>query len=112
MQFVIRLRNEGKDCNFGVDFDNYIRDAVLCKCRSDYVKLKLFEEREELTLARTLEIENQCESADHQMSHLSVRKPSKEDGKRVYDTPKRPDGKLKRKKWNSLLSLRVEWAPG
>ena len=41
LQFVTRLRKEGKDCNFGADFDNQIRDAVLCKCRSDYVKRKL-----------------------------------------------------------------------
>ena len=98
MQFVIRLRKEGKDCNFGADFDNQIRDAVLCKCRSDYVKRKQLEEREELTLARTLEIAEQCESVDHQMSHLSVREPNKEDANRVYETPERPDGKQKRKK--------------
>ena len=64
-------------CNFGADFDNQIRNAVLCKCRTDYVKRKLLEEREELTLARTLEIAEQCESVDHHMSHLSVREPSK-----------------------------------
>lgn len=98
LQFVTRLRKEGKDCNFGADFENQIRDAVLCKCRSDYVKRKLLEEREELTLARTLEIAEQCESVDHQMSHLSLREPSKEDANRVYETPERPDGKQKRKK--------------
>ena len=37
-QFVTRLRKEGKNCNFGADFDNQIRDTVLCECRSDYVK--------------------------------------------------------------------------
>ena len=56
LQFVTRLRKEGKDCNFGADFDNQIRDAVLCKCRSDYVRRRLLEERVELTLAPTLEI--------------------------------------------------------
>ena len=79
------------------DFDNQIRDAVLCKCRSDYVRRKMLEEREELTLARTLKIAEQCESVDHQMSHLSVREPSKEDANRFYETPERPGGKQKRK---------------
>ena len=113
LQFVTRLRKEGKDCNFGADFDNQIRDAVLCKCRSDYVKRKQLEEREELTLARTLEIAEQCESVDHQMSHLSVREPNKEDANRVYETPKRPDGKQKRKK-NGIRRYRfgLSGAPG
>ena len=98
LQFVTRLRKEGKDCNFGADFDNQLRDAVLCKCRSDYVRRKLLEEREELTLTRTLEIAEQCESVDHQMSHLSVSEPSKEDANRVYEKSERPSGKQKRKK--------------
>ena len=98
LQFVTRLRKEGKDCTFGADFDNQIRDAVLCKCRSDYVRRKLLEERAELTLARTLEIAEQCESVDRQMSHLSVSGPSKEDANRVYETPERPHGKQNRKK--------------
>ena len=98
LQVVTRLRKEGKDCNFGADFDNHIRDAVLCKCRSDYVRRKLLEERVELTLARTLEIAEQCESVDHQMSHLRVIEPRKEDANRVYENTKRPDGKQNRKK--------------
>ena len=61
LQFETRLRKEGKDGNFGADFGNQIRDAVLCKCGSDYVRLKLLEEREELTLVRTLELAEQCE---------------------------------------------------
>ena len=92
LQFVTRLRKEGKDCNFGADFDNQIRDAVLCKCRSDYVRRKLLEERVELTLARPLEIAEQCESVDHQMSHLRVSESSKEDANRVYKKPGRSDG--------------------
>jgi len=81
---------------------------VLCKCRSDYVKRKLLEEREELTLARTLEIAEQCESVDHQMFHLSVSEPSKEDANRVYEKRERQA----KEKWNSVLSLWVKWTPG
>ena len=43
----------------------------------------------ELTLARTLEISEQCESVAYQMSHLSVSEPSKEDANRVYERPER-----------------------
>ena len=70
MQFETRLRKEGKDGNFGADFGNQIRDAVLCKCGSD-IRLKLLEEREELTLVRTIELAEQCERVEHQMSQLS-----------------------------------------
>ena len=33
-QFVTRLRKAAKDCDFGTDTDNQIRDAVLNKCTS------------------------------------------------------------------------------
>lgn len=44
-QFVTGLRKEGKDFSFGENFDNQIRDLVLCKCKSDFVKYTLLEER-------------------------------------------------------------------
>ena len=67
LQFVTRLRKEGNDCTFGADFDNQIRDADLCKCRSDYVRRKLLEERVELTLVRNRrppKVTSQCEWAE------------------------------------------------
>lgn len=76
LQFVTRLRKERKDCNFGVDFGNQIRDAVLCKCSSHYVIVKLLEEREVLPLVRTLELAQQCERIEHQMSQISVSEPT------------------------------------
>ena len=97
LQFVTRLRKEGKDCNFGADFDNQLRDAVLCKCRSNYVRRKLLEEREELTLARTLELAEQCESVEHQISQLSMSEPSKVDANRVYEKAGRPKSKQRSK---------------
>ena len=54
-QFVTRLRQAAKDCAFAADTDNQIRDAVLSRCTSDYVRRKLLEEAN-LTLARVLEI--------------------------------------------------------
>jgi hypothetical protein len=35
--FVTRLRTESKDCGFGADRDNQIRDAVLSGCSSTYI---------------------------------------------------------------------------
>ena len=43
-QFVTRLRKSAKDCEFGTDTDNQIRDAVLNKCISTYIKRKFLEE--------------------------------------------------------------------
>ena len=54
-QFVTRLRKAAKDCDFGTDPDNQIRDAVLNKCTSTYIKRKLLEEGQGLNLTRTLE---------------------------------------------------------
>ena len=42
-QFVTRLRKAAKDCDFGTDTDNQIRDAVLNKGTSTYIKRKLLE---------------------------------------------------------------------
>ena len=74
LQFVTGLRKDGKDCNFDADFDNQIRDLVWCRCKSDFVKHKLFEERQQLTLTWMLELLEQCERAEHQISYLSVSK--------------------------------------
>ena len=67
-QFVTGLRKEGKDCNFGANFDNQIRDLLLCKFRSDFVNHKLFEERQELTLTCMLELPEQSERAEYLIS--------------------------------------------
>jgi len=79
LQFVTRLRKAARDCDFGADDDNQIRDAVLCKCNSDYVRRKLLEVGAELTLARTLEVADKCEKVEGQMAALSVKKTSEPD---------------------------------
>ena len=48
LQFATRLRRASKDCDYGKDTDNQIRDEILCKCTSMYIKRKLLEERHEL----------------------------------------------------------------
>ena len=79
------IKKKGKYCNFGTDFNNQIRDLVLRKYKSDYVNHKLFEERQELTLAWMLELPEQCERVEHQISYLSVSKQGPEDVNRVYN---------------------------
>ena len=53
-QFVTRLRHAAKDCGYGTDVNNHIRDEVLAKCNSSYLRRKLLEEGDSLTLARLL----------------------------------------------------------
>ena len=62
------------------------------------MRRKLLEEREELTLARTLELAEQCESVEHQISQLSMSEPSKVDANRVYEKAGRPKSKQRSKR--------------
>ncbi|KAK0146346.1 Nuclear apoptosis-inducing factor 1 [Merluccius polli] len=39
-QFVTRLRQTAEDCAFGADMANQLRDAVLSRCTSEYVRRK------------------------------------------------------------------------
>jgi transposase InsO family protein len=68
-QFSTRLRKLALDSNYGADTDNHIRDALLWKCKSPYIKRRLLEEGDELTLARTLTLAAQCEKIESQMGH-------------------------------------------
>ena len=74
-QFSTRLRNAAKDCDFAHDRDNQIRDAILSKCKSSYIKRKLLEEGQDLDLQKTIEIATQCERIESQMRELSVSAP-------------------------------------
>ena len=53
-QFATRLKKAALDCAYGDETDNNIRDAILWKCPSSYIKRRLLEEGDELTLIRTL----------------------------------------------------------
>ncbi len=61
LQFASRLKRYAKDCDYGTDTDNQIRDEILQKCKSDYLRRKRLEEGPGLILARTLELAQQCE---------------------------------------------------
>ena len=70
-QFTTCLRQAVRDCGYGGDSDNQIRDAILSKGTSDYVRRKLLEKGCGLTLASTLETAACCESIDEQMTDMS-----------------------------------------
>ena len=72
-QFATRLKKAAKDCYFGTDADNQIRDAVLNKCTSTYIKRKLLEEGQDLNLNRALEVAVQYEKIETQLAVLSVK---------------------------------------
>ena len=60
-----------KDCGYGEDTDNQICDEILCKCSNTYIKRKLLEEGRGLSLAKALEIAENCEKVDTQLAAMS-----------------------------------------
>ena len=89
-QFVTRLRKAAKDCDFGTDTDNQIRDAVLNKCTSTYIKRKLLEEGQGLNLTRTLEVAAKCEKIETQLAALSVKGEESESLNRIIERSNHP----------------------
>ena len=89
-QFVTRLRKAAKDCDFGTDTDNQIRDAVLNKCTSTYIKRKLLEGGQGLNLTRTLEVAAKCEKIETQLAALSVKGEESESINRINERSNNP----------------------
>lgn len=76
LQFVTRLRLAAKDCEYGADKDNIIRDEVLYKCTNENIRRKLLEAGAELTLTKLLEIARQEEKIVSQMAHMGEQQDS------------------------------------
>ena len=89
-QFVTRLRKAAKDCDFGTDTDNQIRDAVLNKCTSTYIKRKLLEEGQGLNLTRTLVVVAKCQKIETQLATLSVKGKESESINKVKERGNNP----------------------
>ena len=81
-RFVTGLEQAARDYVYKVDTDNQIRDEVLCKCRSEYIKQKLLEEGPS-TLGRTVEISEQCEKVEPQIAALFRDESAKDSVNRV-----------------------------
>lgn len=80
-QFATRLRTAARDCEFvGVEKENSIRDKILWTCRSEYVKKRLYEEQDGLTLEKTLKLAEQCERVEEQMGQGSVNRVTYQQG--------------------------------
>lgn len=69
-QFATKLRKLADNCNFGDARDDHIRDAIIWKCRSEYVKRKLLEESG--NLIETLATAEQCERIEQQLAATPV----------------------------------------
>ena len=69
-QFVTRLRQAVKDCDYGDQSENQIRDQVVHKCRSVQLRKKLLEEGEKLQLKDVLRIAATQEAVQSQLNHM------------------------------------------
>lgn len=96
-QFVTRLRRAGQDCNYGDDTDNHIRDEVVEKCTSDYLRRKLLEEGPGLTLTRTLELAQQCDKVESQLATMSISKEKRKDTVEANNVNRVHDHRAKKK---------------
>lgn len=96
-QFVTRLRQAARDCEFDADIDNQIRDAVLSRCTSDYVQRELLEEPR-LMLARALEIAAQCERVETQTAAMKVSDNGSAEGRETANRVYRKKGKFQRRR--------------
>ena len=86
-----------RDCNFGADRDNQIRDQILFHCKSEYLQRQLLEEGDTLTLKKTLEIAANCERVEERLKILrvtpAVNKVSKTEPKKASKPEKKPGKK-------------------
>ncbi|XP_073237501.1 uncharacterized protein [Porites lutea] len=79
-----------KDGDFDTDADNQIRDAVLNKCTSTYIKRKLLEKGQGLNLTHTLEVTAKCEKIETQLPALSVNGEDSESINRINERSNNP----------------------
>lgn len=70
IQFVTRLRELANACKFGDSATDFIRDQVIDKCKSRYLRTKLLAEKR-LTLDRLLEIAQAKEASEHQANKIT-----------------------------------------
>ena len=72
LQYVTRLRELSKDCAFGNEEDNNIRDQVIDKCSDNTLRIKYLTDTS-ITLAKILEKSQAYESAMRQSAEFDAR---------------------------------------
>ena len=87
-QFVTRLRQVVKDCDYGDQAENQIRDQVVQRCKSHELRKKLLEKGEKLTLELLLStaanherVQSQLENMEGKKDVNSVREKQEDKGK-------------------------------
>ena len=69
-QFVTRLRQVVKDCDYGEQAENQIRDQVVQRCKSHELRRKLLEKEEKLTLELLLSTAANHERVQSQLESM------------------------------------------
>ena len=87
-QFVTRLRQVVKDCDYGDQAENQIRDQVVQRCKSHELRKKFLEKGEKLTLELLLStaanherVQSQLENMEGKKDVNSVRDKQEDKGK-------------------------------
>ena len=93
-QFVTRLRQVVKDCDYGDQAENQIRDQVVQRCKSHELRKKLLEKGEKLTLELLLStaanherVQSQLENMEGKKDVNSVRDKQEDKGKEPVKGP-------------------------
>ena len=73
-QFVTRLRQLVKDCDYGEQAENQILDQVVQRCKSHELRKKLQEKGEKLTLELLLSTAANHELVQSQLENMEGRK--------------------------------------
>ena len=72
-QFVTRLKQAVKDCDYGDQSNKQIRDQVVENCRSTDLRRKLLEKGNSLSLSDVLEISAAYESVQVQLEGMATK---------------------------------------
>ncbi|MCG7868790.1 MAG: hypothetical protein JAY74_20765, partial [Candidatus Thiodiazotropha taylori] len=76
--FVTRLRTRATDCNFA-EKDNMIRDMIVFGCSNAKVRAKLIDEGEKLTMDKAIQIAQNYEYCQKQLSSMALSSPGNVD---------------------------------
>ena len=89
-QFVTRLRQVVKDCDYGDQAENQIRDQVVQRCKSHELRKKLLEKGEKLTLELLLSTAANHERVQSQLENMEGKKDVNSVGEKQEDKGKEP----------------------